>query len=435
MSKLMQPGQRILRRYKITELFDDGGQAHLAKGIDKKTRNYVVIKQLSASPNQSHYNEELARFQRTAQIHIGHPNVVDPIDYGYEHGEHYMIMPFIDGLTLGNHITTQGGKLTVNETVSIISAVADGLGAIYQNGIVHRDVKPDNVIIQPDGHPWIIDLGICRDINQQTITKGSGLLGSLLYMSPEQVANPGCEDLRTDLYSLGVMFYLMLTGQMPVQGSDTNSIIRSICQYIPPSPSQLDYSIPSHIDQVCMKMLAKNREQRFQTADDLIAALNGTVPVVQQQASGFCPYCGMQIQQGTQYCYKCGAMFGNSQNQSAICLACGTPTGHATVCPGCARAFSHCDHRLYFVDGPLAGTIFRIPEGSYTVGRNELSPRDYYISRRHFYVTCNNGSVYVRDSGSANKTYVGTRLAVDPILLSANEPLCIAANTATYNHN
>jgi len=432
MAKQIQLGQLVLHHYEITDLIAEGGQASIAKGIDKNTGNYVVIRQLAASPGQSYYDEELARFQRTAQIRIGHPNVVDPIDYGQENDEHYIVMPFIEGMTLEKYVAAHGGKLAVNETVSIISSIAGGLGALQQKGIVHRDIKFDNIIVQPDGHSWILDLGICRDINQQTITKGNGLLGTLLYMSPEHVSNPGCEDHRADLYSLGVMFYFMLTGCYPASGNDTKSIILSICQHIPTSPCQLDTSIPSHIGQACMKLLAKQREQRFQTADDFIAAINGTMPIA--AANCFCVSCGAQTQQRFQYCCNCGAMLNVSQSQSALCLACGTQAGETTVCPGCGRAFSRCDHRLLFAAGSLAGTIFRIPEGNFTVGRNELSPRDYHISRKQFYMSCTNGWVYVEDAGSTNKTHVAGQPIDRQTLLLPNSEFRIAGNTATYNH-
>ena len=428
----MRLGQLILHRYEITDLIAEGGQASIAKGIDRDTNSNVVIKQLSASPGQPHYDEELARFQRATQIHIGHPNVIDPIDSGQEDGENYMIMPFIDGMILENHIRANGGKLSVNEATTIIKPIASGLSAIHQNGIVHRDIKSENIIIHPDGHPYIIDLGICRNINQQTITKSRGLLGSLLWMPPEQIANPGNEDTRSDLYSLGALFYFMLTGNLPVQGNDTGSIVLSICQHVPPSPHQIDSSIPSHVDQACMKLLEKQREHRFQTADDFIAALDGTMPVV--QANCFCISCGSQTQAGFQYCSNCGAILNVSQSQSTICLACGAQAEAVAVCPSCNRTFSNCDHRLCFASGSLTGKTFRIPEGTFAVGRNELSPRDYHISRRHLLIVCSNGSVHIEDAGSANKTYVGTNLADHPILLTANEPLCIAGNMANYNH-
>lgn len=432
MPKLMKLGQLILNRYEITDLIAEGGQASIAKGIDRDTNSDIVVKQLSAYPGESHYKQELARFQRAAGIRIGHPNVVDPVDSGEEDGEHYMIMPFIDSMMLENHIKANGGKLSVDESIRIIKAIAGGLSAIHRNGIVHRDIKPENILIQPDGHVWIIDLGICRDINRQTITKGDALLGTLIWMSPEQVANPGNEDLRTDLYSLGALFYFMLTGNFPVQVSDPKSIVISICQHVPASPQQIDPSIPSYTGSACMKLLEKQCGQRFQSADDFIAALDGTILV--QQANCFCISCGSRIQPGVSYCHNCGAFLNANQNQPVLCLACGTPAQAADTCPGCNRTFSCCDHQLNFASGSLTGITFRIPEGTFTVGRNELSPRDYHISRRHLLVACSNGSVHVEDAGSANKTYVGTQLANHPILLTAGEPLCIAGNIANYNH-
>ena len=202
----MNIGEAILNRYKIEDLLMEGGQARLAKALDEQTNCAVVIKQLSAYPDDPHYNEERARFQRAAQIRIGHPNVVDPLEYREEGGEHYIIMPFIDGVTLENYVFKCGGKLTVDEKIRIIIELADGLAAIHRKGIVDRDLKPSNIIVDPDNHVHIIDLGICKNTNEKTITKGSGLMGTLLWMSPEQVLYPRSEDFRSDIYSLGAIF-------------------------------------------------------------------------------------------------------------------------------------------------------------------------------------------------------------------------------------
>lgn len=429
---MMNLGQLILSLYEVNDLISEGGQASVAKAVDKQTGKDVVIKQLIASQGQKNFDEELARFKRAAKICISHPNVVDPIDIGEENGHWYMVMPFVEGLTLDKYVATHGGRLSVDQAVSIVTEIAKGLGAIHQKGYIHRDIKPENIVIDANGHSHILDLGICRNTNEKTITTGTGLLGSLIWMSPEQAANPGSEDHKADLYSLGGIFYFMLTGSLPVNGNDPASVILSICQSMPRSPQQQDTSIPANIDYCCMKLLAKQSLDRFHTADEFIAALNSSVPAVQQNS--FCNSCGNQMQQGSKYCSICGATTGYANNQAARCMACGAQTGESPACVGCSRTFSHSDHRLCFSTGSLTGMVFRIPEGIFYVGRNELSPRDYHISRRHLSIACSDGSVHIEDAGSANKTYVGSQLADHPIPLTANQPLRIAGNTATYDH-
>ena len=160
MPEMMKIGQTILRRYEIDDLIVEGGQASLAKGTDQTTGQTIVIKKLSAIVGQSNYEQELARFKRSAELRIGHPAVVDPIDFVEEKGAYYTIMPFIDGVDLGQHISINGGKLQPQQATAIIRQIADGLGAIHAQGIVHRDLKPENILINEDNRPYIIDLGI-----------------------------------------------------------------------------------------------------------------------------------------------------------------------------------------------------------------------------------------------------------------------------------
>jgi len=427
----MNIGETILNRYEIEDLLMEGGQARLAKALDKQTNCIVVIKQLSAFPKDPNYNEECARFQRAAQIRISHPNVVDPLDYHEEKGDHYIVMPFIEGDTLDNYIFKRGGRLPFHEALQIITEIASGLSAIHQQGIVDRDLKPSNIIVDPDNHPHIIDLGICKNTNEKTITKGSGLMGSLLWMSPEQVLYPGSEDFRSDIYSLGAIFYFMLTGSPPIRGNDAQSIILSICQYVPPSPRQLDPSIPVHVDEACMRLLAKEREARFQTVEAFVQVITGGPRSV---AGPACISCGLAIQAGSNYCQNCGAQIDSLKDQTAKCFACGAQSGEGPQCPGCGRSFSHSDHRLTFSKGTLTGMTFRIPEGIFQIGRNELSPRDHMISRRHLNVACVDGSVAFEDSGSTNKTLVAGQIADHQIMLITNCEVCIAGNTGTYSH-
>jgi len=432
MAKMMTLGRRVLREYKVEDLIYEGGQASLAKGTDRRTKRSVAIKQLAASPSDAHYDQELARFKRTGQLRINHPAVVDPIDFGRDRGEWYLIMPMIEGLDLDKYVLQHGGSLIVDEAATLIRKTAEGLQAIHAQRIVYRDLKPANIRIDTHGDPHILDLGICRDLRTNTLTTGSGLLGSLPWMAPEQVIHPGSEDPRTDLYSLGAVFYFTLTGVVPVQGTDPQTVALCICREIPASPRSLNPQVSKQIDQACMKLLAKHPEDRFSSAEQFILALTG--PAV-PEASECCRRCGAQVAQGATYCGGCGAELGTADRCGPRCLACGAGVGDLGACPACRRPFSPTNHRVVFTGGPLSRTTFRIPEGNYEVGRHELEPRDGYLSKRHFRVACRNGTVEIQDVGSTNKTYVAGQFADQPLRLHAGHNIQIADNLGTFVSN
>ena len=430
MAKTLNTRDIVLGHYEVVDLIISGGQSIVAKGIDKHTNQFVVIKQMLACSGQGHYKQELARFKREAAAIIGHPNVVDAIICGQQDGEWYMVMPFVEGVTLEEYVNACGGKLPVEQAIAVVRQIALGLNAIHQKGYVHRDIKPANIMIGTDGHVSILDKGICRNLNEQTITDGKALLGSILWMSPEQATSPGVEDYRSDLYSLGAIFYYLLTGTSPSNGKDVPSIITNICKTTPPAPTQINPAVSKQIDQICMQLLAKRPEARFQAADEFIQAIDG----LSQSGQGnlFCTACCAQVPDGTKYCTRCGMQLDAVQNNIVKCLACGTQTGETSACSGCNRVFSPSDHRFCFTKGTVTGTAFRIPEGSFYTGRDEISSRDCMISRRHLSVICENGKVYIEDAGSANQTYVAGQLADRRTPLLPDCEIYLAGNMAIY---
>ena len=428
---MMRIGQYVLTFYKIVDILAAGGQAVLAKAVDTRTRRLVVIKQLSATPRDKHYKEERERFIRAGRLRINHPTIVDPIDFGQEGKNWYTVFPFIEGVQLQVYLARNGGKLPVGERLRVIRHIAEGLAAMHKRHVVHRDVKPQNILVSADESVHIVDLGICRCMDEQTITSGDAFLCTILWASPEQLGAPHTVDHRTDLYSLGLVAYVILTGQSPVTGSTHEAIARSILVCPPPPLRQHDPSIPSHVDKAVMILLAKDRTQRFQSVEEFLDALNGTR--LSATPSRFCSSCGTARGDNVSFCSCCGAGLAVDAATATRCLACGSPVDGHSACPGCNRSFGTIRRRLVVFAGPMTGRTLLFPIGEYDVGRVVLEPRDVMISSRHFHVNCTDAAVLMRDLGSTNGTSVAGQLIDHEVRLQHGQEVAFALNRATYH--
>ena len=429
MAHYLQPGDVVLGRYEIIDMVAMGGQGALYRGRDQQTGEAVAIKQLLALPGNPSYEQDLARFRREAQVNVKHRNVVEFLDLGEENGQWFSVMVYVEGHSLEACLAAAGGRLPAEQALRIFIAILEGLQAIHCAGLVHRDLKPDNIIIRPDGSPCTVDMGICRDTNVNTIARGEELLGTVAYMSPEQVDTPRDVDARSDLYSAGAVFYKMLTGQPVVEGKTPTEMFSSIRIHIPAPPQSFDPSIPQHLSDACMRLLAKDRAQRFLSAEEALQAVQG---VPQPSEAIECPSCRAHCAAGSAFCGDCGASLTLTNESPVKCIACGAHAGEENVCHSCGRLFSESDHRLQFQTGSLTYTTFRIPEGIFLVGRDQLEPRDQRLSRRHLFIACLNGTVIVQDAGSANRTYAAGHLADRPLQLRSGDELRMAGCSAIY---
>ncbi len=440
----INPGDIILDRYRILLLIGYGGEAFVAKAEDLNSGDIVAIKHLTAHATGSYPKVVQERFKRVAGIRFNHPHIVDVIDHGKDEGKLLLIMPYIEGPDLEKYMQQQGGTLGAEQASRILAPVASGLEAMHQQGFVHRDIKPKNILIDGNGDPKIIDLGILRDLNHSTITgEGKGPLGSPLFMAPEQITDPTKVGPAADIYALGATLYFTLCGHHAVRipaDSELNPLLMSICKDMPLPPSSHNPSIPPSMDAICMKMLAKNPYDRYRSAAEAmqaIASFNSMAgsPMLATSNAGHCTACGVSLPANAQFCHRCGTSLGPITAGSVFCVACGTQTGESSTCTGCQRPFSPSDHRFAFTTGPLAGAVFRIPEGEYYTGRKELTDRDLSISRRHLWVQCLNGTLIISDAGSANGTYLGQQPITRPTPLVNNSQLSISGNQATYSHH
>jgi len=432
---MLKIDERVSGRYRVSDLFPEGGQAYVAKGADEVMGTTVIIRQLRVSPRDPNYHAERARFERAARLRIGHSNVVDPVDAGEDDGVCYMILPFVEGPTLAKFVEARKGKVDHERATTIVRQTAGGLAACHDRGVTHRDVKPENILIDRDEEPRIIDFGISAVAGEPTITQGNGFQGSLLWAAPEQFFDPRARDFRLDQYALGAVYYFLLTGMMPTKGSCPEQVMRSTCNDTPPSPHELYPAIPKRISDACMRLLGKSPGDRFPSMRDFIRTIDargGNGAIVQS-----CPSCGQEVAPLAQFCFRCGAdtTISTSAGAATQCMACGAPLHDESACPKCLRIFSPADHRIEFIGGALCGRIFRIPMDLFVTGREILAPRDSHISRRHLRVACMNGDVMIEDAGSANKTFVDGRPLDQARTLKPNCEIVIAGNTGVYRKN
>lgn len=259
-------------RYQIIEKIGVGGMADVYKGKDNLLGRTVAIKILHQ--NFASDEEFVTRFKREAQAagRLNHPNIVNMYDVGYDQGFHYIVMEYVDGITLKQYITQQK-RLPVDEAVKIAIAIGEGLEHAHSMGIVHCDIKPHNVMITTTGRVKVTDFGIARAMNaNNTLMYTNSIMGTAHYLSPEQASGKPV-DGSTDIYSLGVVLYEMLTGRVPFDGDTPISVaLKHVREKLVP-PTRYNQNVPALLESVVMKALAKNPEDRFASITDMIADL------------------------------------------------------------------------------------------------------------------------------------------------------------------
>jgi predicted Ser/Thr protein kinase len=263
--------QVLLDRYEVGRLLSAGGMAEVFEGRDRLLARRVAIK--VPLSQHAHDPDFAQRFRREAQAaaSLSHPGMVAVYDTGSENGTHFIVMEYVDGRTLKDVIRAEA-PLYPDRAAEITADVCAALGAAHARGLVHRDVKPANIMLMPDGRVKLMDLGIARAAAGETLTQTAAMLGTAQYLSPEQAQGQDV-DYRSDLYSLGCCLYEMLTGTVPFRGATPVAIAYRHVREDPAPPRLLNPDVPPSLEAVCLKAMAKRPEDRYQTAAEFRADL------------------------------------------------------------------------------------------------------------------------------------------------------------------
>jgi tRNA A-37 threonylcarbamoyl transferase component Bud32 len=259
-------------RYELNHLIARGGMAEVYRAHDRLLDRPVALKVLF--PELSIDRSFVERFRREAQAaaNLSHHNIVPVFDWGEDTGTYFIVMEFIDGRPLSS-ILKSAGPLSAERTADIGSHVAAALGYAHKHGVVHRDVKPGNVLITDDGHVKVTDFGIARAMNtEESLTQTGAVMGTATYFSPEQAEGLGV-DARSDIYSLGVVLFEMVTGRPPFLGDSPVAVASKHVRDNPPAPRELNPQIPPTFEAIILKAMAKDPAHRYATAEELRADL------------------------------------------------------------------------------------------------------------------------------------------------------------------
>ncbi|NLZ39380.1 MAG: Stk1 family PASTA domain-containing Ser/Thr kinase [Firmicutes bacterium] len=265
-------GKILSNRYQIVEKIGDGGTAFVYKGMDNLLNRHVTIKVLR--PEYVSDQDFVRRFRREAQAaaSLSHANIVSIYDVGFENGIHYIVMEYIPGQSLKELIESQG-RLPYRTAAEYAMQIALALNNAHKHGIIHRDVKPHNILISDDGRVKVTDFGIAQAVTASTVTYSGAILGSVHYFSPEQ-ARGGATGEKSDIYSLGIVLYEMLTGEVPFSGDSPVSIAVKHLQEPFPDAQNIDPDIPDTLNKIIKRAVEKEPEKRYQSAKEMAEELS-----------------------------------------------------------------------------------------------------------------------------------------------------------------
>ena len=273
---MITKGQKINDRYEVRKLIGEGGMANVYLGYDTILERDVAIKVLRGDLSDD--EKFVRRFRREAQNAslLNHPNIVQIYDVGEDDGNFYIVMEYIKGQTL-KQLIKKRGKLSVHETIDIMCQLTDGLAHAHDSYIIHRDIKPQNIMILDDGMVKITDFGIAMALNASDLTQTNSVMGSVHYLPPEQASGKG-STIKSDIYSLGIVMYEMLAGTMPFRGETAVEIAMKHLKNPIPSLRKDNPQIPQSIENIILRATAKNTKNRYNNVrevyDDLKTCLD-----------------------------------------------------------------------------------------------------------------------------------------------------------------
>ena len=266
---MLVPGSYVINRYEIIAKIGSGGMADVYKAKDHVLNRLVAIKGLKQEYSTDATFVKKFRVEAQSAAGLSHPNIVSVYDVGEDDGVYFIVMELVQGITLKNYIDMKG-KLDIREALNISVQIASGLSAAHENRIIHRDIKPQNIIMSRDGKVKVTDFGIAKVADSTTVTTTAA--GTVHYISPEQ-ARGGYSDERSDIYSLGITMYEMVTGRVPFEGETNVAVALMHIQSEMVPPRKLEPSIPVSFEKIILKCTQKKPERRYASAKELIADL------------------------------------------------------------------------------------------------------------------------------------------------------------------
>jgi eukaryotic-like serine/threonine-protein kinase len=415
---------RSLGQYRIVDRIGAGGMAMVFKAYQSILDRYVAVKVLPAY----HARDPVfvKRFVQEARsvARLAHPHIIQIHDFGDQDGITYIVMEYVESGTLKDRLKR---ALPPTEAVHYVIHAAEGLDCAHQNGIVHRDVKPANMLLRRDEHLLLSDFGIAKILEGTTnLTRVGTGIGTPQYMSPEQGIGQAV-DRRSDIYSLGIVLFHCLTGQVPFTADNPLTITVKHLNDPLPVDRLVAANVPAPIIQVVQKMTAKAASDRYQSAEFVVGALRNALalsglpifygarpvptvdpPVGVVQPPEPQPKPPVQpVQVGAVNCFRCGA---SNPSLRLYCTACGDDLSNRRATKDVYLVNGHpVLASLSMQNGPMAGRTYRFHQDISTVGRttgNDLVISGRTVSRRHARLWFDNSNWYVEDVGSANGTFV-----------------------------
>jgi len=264
---MLSRGQKVNERYEIIKTIGEGGMANVYLANDTILDRKVAIKVLRG--DLSNDEKFIRRFKREALSvsNLSHPNIVEVYDVGEEEGNYYIVMEYIEGKTL-KQLLQKRGALTLTEVIDIMSQLTDGLSHAHEAYIIHRDIKPQNIMIEDNGLVKITDFGIAMALNSTQLTQTNSVMGSVHYLPPEQANGKG-STVKSDIYSLGILMYELLTGSVPFKGDNAVEIALKHMKEKIPSIRKQNPTIPQSIENIVLKATAKNPKNRYDNVKDM----------------------------------------------------------------------------------------------------------------------------------------------------------------------